>query len=84
MVEMEQNIMINASFLPNAIRSSEPNDKPLKIEDYQIDKRLDFGGSSISINDIIKENGEIGSFELGNLKITINSMDEYQNDLIKI
>jgi len=36
------------------------------------------------LNDIVKENGEIGSFELGNLKITINSMDEYQNDLIKI
>lgn len=36
------------------------------------------------LNDIIKENGEIGSFELGNLKITINSMDEYQNDLIKV
>jgi len=36
------------------------------------------------LNDIIKENGEIGSFELGNLKITINSMDEYQNSLIKI
>jgi GT2 family glycosyltransferase len=36
------------------------------------------------LNDIIKQNGEIGSFELGNLKITINSMDEYQNTLIKI
>jgi hypothetical protein len=36
------------------------------------------------LNDIIKENNEIGSFELGNLKITINSMNEYQNDLIKI
>lgn len=36
------------------------------------------------LNDIIKENGEIGSFELGNLKITINSMNEYQNTLIKI
>jgi len=36
------------------------------------------------LNDIIKESGEIGSFELGNLKITINSMDEYQNTLIKI
>ena len=36
------------------------------------------------LNDIIKENGEIGSFELGNLKITINSMDEHQNNLIKI
>ena len=36
------------------------------------------------LNDIIKENGGIGSFELGNLKITINSMNEYQNDFIKI
>ena len=36
------------------------------------------------LNNIIKDNGEIGVFELGNLKITINSMDEYQNNLIKI
>lgn len=36
------------------------------------------------LNDIIKENGEIGSFELNNLKIIINSMNEYQNTLIKI
>jgi hypothetical protein len=36
------------------------------------------------LNDIIKENGEVGSFELSNLKITINSMDEYQNTLIKL
>jgi hypothetical protein len=36
------------------------------------------------LNDIIKESGEIGSFELGNLKITINSMNEYQNTLIKL
>jgi len=36
------------------------------------------------LNDIIKESGEIGSFELGNLKITINSMNEYQTALIKL
>jgi hypothetical protein len=36
------------------------------------------------LNDIIKENGEIGSFKLNNLKITINSIDEYQDNLIKI
>jgi GT2 family glycosyltransferase len=36
------------------------------------------------LNDIIKENGEVGLFELGNLKIKVNSLDEYQNDLIKI
>jgi hypothetical protein len=31
---------------------------------------------------IIKESGEIGTFELDIFKVTINSMDEYQNDLI--
>ena len=44
-------------------------------QDFQIIQQL---------NDIIKESGEIGEFELGNLKITINSMNEYQNDLIFI
>lgn len=44
-------------------------------EDFQIIQQL---------NDIIKENGEIGSFELNNLKITIKSMNEYQNSLIKV
>ena len=44
-------------------------------QDFQIIQQL---------NDIIKENGEIGKFELGNLKITINSMNEYQKDLIFI
>lgn len=34
--------------------------------------------------DIIKDNGEIGTFELDNLKITINSMNEYQNTFIKV
>ncbi|MDB9847625.1 glycosyltransferase [bacterium] len=33
---------------------------------------------------IIKDSGEIGKFELGNLKITINSLTEYQNDLISL
>lgn len=32
---------------------------------------------------IIQDSGEIGEFELGNLKITINKMNEYQNKLIK-
>jgi glycosyltransferase involved in cell wall biosynthesis len=31
---------------------------------------------------IIKESGEVGTFELDIFKITINSMTEYQNDLI--
>ena len=44
-------------------------------QDYQIIQKL---------NDIIKDSGEIGQFKLGNLQITINSLEEYQNDLIKI
>ena len=36
------------------------------------------------LSEIIQDNGEIGEFELGNLKIKINSLNEYQKDLIKI
>jgi hypothetical protein len=36
------------------------------------------------LSDIIKDNGEIGTFELDNLKIIINSMNEYQDTLIKL
>lgn len=36
------------------------------------------------LNDIIKESGEIGEFKLGNLVIKINSLKEYQNELIFI
>ena len=35
-----------------------------------------------NMNDIVKGSGEIGEFELGNLKITINSLKEYQKELI--
>ena len=37
-----------------------------------------------NIAEIIKDNGEIGEFQLGNLNIKINKMVEYQNDLIKL
>ena len=33
---------------------------------------------------IIQDSGEVGSFELGNLKITINSLNTYEQDLIKV
>jgi GT2 family glycosyltransferase len=36
------------------------------------------------LNEIVKDSGEVGQFNLGNLKITINSLQEYQNDLIKV
>jgi len=49
--------------------------KTFTQQDFQIIQQL---------NAIIKDSGEIGEFELGNLKITINSLTEYQNDLIKL
>ena len=44
-------------------------------QDFQIIQQL---------NAIIKDSGEVGEFELGNLKIKINSLKEYQNELIKV
>jgi glycosyltransferase involved in cell wall biosynthesis len=48
--------------------------KTFTQQDFQIIQQL---------NDIIKDSGEIGEFELGNLKIKITTLNEYQNDLIK-
>ena len=36
------------------------------------------------LGDIIKDSGEIGRFQISNLTITINSLTEYQSNLIKI
>lgn len=36
------------------------------------------------LSDIIKDSGEKGKFKIGNLDVTINEMNEYQNDLIFI
>jgi GT2 family glycosyltransferase len=44
-------------------------------QDYQMIQQL---------NDIVKDNNSVGIFELGNLKLTINSLEEYQNNLIKL
>jgi len=49
--------------------------KVFNQQDFQIITQL---------NDIIKDSGEVGSFELGNLKITINSLNTYEQDLIKV
>jgi len=34
------------------------------------------------LSEIIQDSGEKGEFELGNLKITINSLKTYEKDLI--
>lgn len=36
------------------------------------------------LNDIVKENNELGTFELGNIKITVNSLEEQQHKYIKL
>ena len=38
----------------------------------------------MDLNAIIKDSGEVGEFQLGNLYIKINALNEYQNDLIKL
>ena len=37
-----------------------------------------------NLSDIVKDSGSIGEFSIGNLKIVINDLTEYQNNLIKI
>ena len=44
-------------------------------EDFKIIQQL---------SEIIKDSGQVGEFQLGNLFITIAQMNEYQNDLIKV
>jgi glycosyltransferase involved in cell wall biosynthesis len=82
------------------IKQEQPNTKfdlQERIKPYDNKKQneilIEFDASKFEINqfsiiqqlnDIIKDSGEIGSFELDNLKITINSMNEYQNSLIKL
>jgi len=36
------------------------------------------------LNDIVKENNELGTFELGNIKIIVNSLEEQQHKYIKL
>lgn len=38
----------------------------------------------MNLNEIIKDSGEVGEFQLGNLHIKINALTEHQNDLIKL
>ena len=33
---------------------------------------------------IIQDSGEVGDFQIGNLRLKINTINEYQNDLIKL
>jgi hypothetical protein len=83
-VELEQE---NTSFdLSKRVLTIENND-PLAENDIVIEfDLLKFNPEPFNIlqqlPNIIRESGEPGTFELDIFKITINSMSEYQNDLI--
>jgi hypothetical protein len=75
------------SFLPTALRSSEPHNNALKLEDYQIDKRLDFGQTPIALNDIIAAVPPIIDYKIYLDKVikftlSINTDDPIQKDFL--
>jgi hypothetical protein len=85
-VELEQE---NTSFdLSKRVLTIENNDPKLENDIVVEFDLLKFNPDSFNIlqqlPNIIKESGEVGDFELDVFKITINSMPEYQNDLIFI
>lgn len=85
-VELEQE---NTSFdLSKRVLTIENNDPTLENDIVVEFDLLKFNPESFNIlqqlPNIIKESGEVGTFELDVFKITINSMTEYQNDLIFI
>jgi GT2 family glycosyltransferase len=85
-VESEQE---NTSFdLSKRVLTIENNDPTLENDIVVEFDLLKFNSESFNIlqqvPNIIKESGEVGTFELDIFTITINSMTEYQNDLIFI
>ena len=58
----------------------------IDLETHKIDGNKIFTQQDFEIiqqlPEIIKDNGEIGEFKLGNLQININSLEEHQNKLI--
>lgn len=80
-IDQEQdNTSFNLRDRVRILESSKSNDIIIEIDSNT------FGNEEFryiqNISEILQDSGEIGSFELGNLKITINAMNEYQNDLI--
>ena len=77
----------NTSFdLSKRIYTTGYNDPQLENDIVVNFNARDFTNADFSflqrLPEIIKDNGDIGQFEFDIFKITINSMTEYQNDLI--
>ena len=80
----------NQSFLPNNMRSLDPNisdSLQLKLEDYKIDKRINFGKYDILFNDIVKAvppiiNHKIYLDKIIKFTLGINTDDNIQKDFL--
>lgn len=77
----------NTSFdLTKRVMTIEYNDpigeNDIVVEFNYLQLTPELWGMLQQLPNIIKDNGEVGEFELDIFKITINSMTEYQNDLI--
>jgi len=83
MDEEQPNTKLNLAERIKPIEHSIPNEN---IQVYL--DRITFNQQDFNIiqqlPEILQDSGEIGEFELGNLKITINSLEEHQNKLICI
>lgn len=95
-VDLEEFVLYQEKEQPNT--SFDLNKRLHGIEHTDEEDRYDYDDIIVEINgtsfnqqdmqlipqlpEILQDSGEIGSFELGNLKITINSLEEHQNKLI--
>jgi len=88
----------NESLIQEYIEKEQPNTKidlksRINNSNIQSEIIISINGTSFNnqdfqiiqqLSEILKDSGEVGEFELGNLHIKINALNEYQNDLIKL
>ena len=88
----------NESLIQEYIEKEQPNTKidlksRINNSNIQSEIIISINGTSFNnqdfqiiqqLSEILKDSGEVGKFELGNLHIKINALNEYQNDLIKL
>jgi glycosyltransferase involved in cell wall biosynthesis len=83
-IELEQeNTLFDLSKRVLTIENNDPiseNDIVVEFDMKQFSQQ--YFNTIQQLSEIIKESGEVGEFELDIFKITINSLIEYQNDLI--
>jgi len=76
----QPNTTINLSEKVQPFSSNRTNNIQIKIN-ANLFNQEDFGYIQ-NLSEILSDSGEVGSFKIGNLEITINSMESYENYLI--